>query len=373
MTGPANESRLPPEKEDPAAGKQTGPQGKDAGQSYNQEPERARLEHVIAADLPAKQSLFDDEIVEGLLGRNSMAVIYGDSNTGKTFLAGELAASLSTGRDFLGHHTVGGLVIYLASEAVGSVELRLRAWQMTHKLRLVDLVVVRTPVNFFTSDDDAWAVIELCEQLAPIRGRPVLIVADTLARISAGANENAGSDMGRVFAGADLVRRTTGATFLWTHHSGKDQAKGMRGWSGMRAHIDTEVEITVDEATGIRTAEVTKQRDLPGKGTRIGFRLDVVPMGVNQWGNERTTCVVASADAPPKVSKGKRPSAIEGAIVEFLTARGTGCLRGALAKHFADRYPTTSVYRELRKMLEAGLLIEAAGVVALPGRPGPNA
>jgi len=86
--------------------------------------------------------------------------------------------------------------------------------------------------------------------------------------------------MGVVLKNADVIRGATGATFLWIHHCGKDQAKGMRGWSGTRAAIDTEIEITGDEATGLRSAEITKQRDLPGKGDRIGFRLEQVNLGV---------------------------------------------------------------------------------------------
>ena len=39
-------------------------------------------------------------------------------------------------------------------------------------------------------------------------------------------------------------------------------------------------------------------------------------------------------------------------------------------KHFEGRHEHSSVYREIRKMLEAGELIEAAGIVALPGKPG---
>jgi hypothetical protein len=173
--------------------------------------------------------------------------------------------------------------------------------------------------------------------------------------------------MGVVLNNADAIRASTGATFLWIHHCGKDQARGMRGWSGMRAAIDTEIEVTVDEVTGLRTAEVTKQRDLPGKGERIGFRLEPVHLGFNRWGSPRGSCVVVAADAPAKIARGKRPSEIAGAIVEVLTQHGTGMLKGAMAKHFDGRYTRSAVYRELQKMVSDGRLIEVAGVVAMPG------
>ena len=157
------------------------------------------------------------------------------------------------------------------------------------------------------------------------------------------------------------------------HHSGKDAARGMRGWSGLRAATDTEIEVTSDELAGTRTAEITKQRDMGGKGDRIGFRLETVDMGLGKWGKQRTSCVVEPTLAAEKPVRGKRPSEVAGAITEFLTVRGTGCKRGAMVKHFEDRYRSTSIYREITKMLDAGMLIESAGVVALPGRPGMSA
>jgi RecA-family ATPase len=215
-------------------------------------------------------------------------------------------------------------------------------------------------------DADATAIISLIEDLEREHGEKVaLVIGDTLARIAAGANENSGEDMAVVLKHADVIRSATGAAFLWIHHSGKDQAKGMRGWSGIRAAIDTEIEVTVDEATGVRTAEITKQRDLPGKGTRIGFRLETVHLGVNQWGTARTSCVVVPADAPPKREQGRRQSEVAGAIAELLTSHGAGMRKGEIVKHFEDRHHKASVYKELSKMAAAGRIYEVAGVIAL--------
>jgi hypothetical protein len=170
--------------------------------------------------------------------------------------------------------------------------------------------------------------------------------------------------MGLIVRRIDRIRAETSAHFALIHHSGKIAANGARGWSGLRAAIDTEVEVT-DSPTG-RCAEVTKQRDLPTKGKRIGFRLDVVELGLTKWGTPATSCVVQPADAPTKTT-GKRISEIGGAVVEFLRTRGHGCRKKALVEHFAGRYDKSSVYREVKKLAEAGQLLEVAGVVGLSG------
>lgn len=333
-----------------------------------------QLDYVLADQLSLDDEQFDDEIIEGTIGRGSMAVLYGDSNSGKTFAAIDMAASVCRGTPWLGRSCEAGMVVYLATESPTSVEMRLRAYQRHHGVRVPGFVIVRSPINLFDGQADVTAVISLVAELETEHGtKASLIIGDTLSRLSAGANENAGEDMGVVVQHIDAVRKATGAAFLVIHHTGKDAAKGMRGWSGLRAATDTEIEVTADEATGSRTAEITKQRDLPGKGDRIGFKLEPIVLGTNKWGNQRSSCVVIPAEAAERQEKAKRPSEIAGAITEFLTQRGAGCLRGALAKHFDDRYRRSSVYREIDKLLQAGLLIEVSGIIALPGAPGANA
>jgi len=334
-------------------------------------PLTRQLDYVMADALERGDEEFDDELVEGVLGRAAMAVLYGDSNSGKTFAAIDLGAAICRGRSWLGKNCDTGLVLYLATEAAASVCMRLKAYQRHHDTRVQGFAIVQSPVNLYDGEADVTAVIGLVGEIERQMGeKVVLIIGDTLARISAGANENSGEDMGVVLKHADAIRSATGATFLWIHHCGKDQARGMRGWSGMRAAIDTEIEVTADEATGLRSAEITKQRDLPGKGDRLGFRLVPVQLGENRWGSPRGSCVVLGADAPVKAARGKRVSEIAGAITEFLTVRGSGCIKGALVKHFEGRYSRQSVYKEIGKQLASGMLIESAGVVALPGKPG---
>ncbi len=329
-----------------------------------------RLDYVAASDLPLGEVAFDDELVEGVVSRNSMGVVFGESNSAKTFFMVELAASVSNGEECLGHRTVQGLVVYLATEAAGSVKMRFAARQKHTGTPLPRVIVVQSPINLFDGTADVEAVLQLIEALqAEAQAKVELIIGDTMARISAGANENSGEDMGVVLKNADAIRAATGASFLWVHHCGKDQARGARGWSGIRAAIDTEIEITADDATGIRTAEITKQRDLTTKGLRIGFQLMPVPMGFNRWGSERTSAVVIPAAAGDKPTRAKRPSEIAGAVVELLTSHGAGMLKGRIVKHFDGRYTTSAVYRELTKMLSDGMLIASGGVMALPGVP----
>jgi len=304
-----------------------------------------------------------DELVEGVLTAGDGSVLYGDSNSGKTFLVIDMAAAVARGAQWMGRNTEPGLVVYLAAESPASVRGRLQAYQRHHGVRVPNFAIVQSPIDLFDGDADTEAVIAVVRQLERQRGQKVrLIVGDTLARLSAGANENAGQDMGLVVRRFDRIRTACNAHFLLIHHSGKAAANGARGWSGIRAAVDTEIEVT-DSPTG-RCAEITKQRDLSTKGERIGFRLDTVTLGTTKWGAAATSCVVVPADAPDK-PQGKRVSEVGGAIVEFLTAKPAAIKKRELVQHFDARYDRTAVYRELKKLVTAGVAHEVAGMVAI--------
>lgn len=248
-----------------------------------------------------------DELIEGLLVMGSLTVTYGDSNSGKTFWALAMAAHIAMGRDFFGRKVDPGLVVYLASEAPGSIRSRMQAMKKFYNHDLADLAMVPIPMNFHEGDGDANDVIELVQAISELKGKPVrLIVGDTLARMSAGANENSGEDMGPVMSRFDRVAQTTKAALHIIHHNGKDQAKGSRGWSGIRAHIDTEIEVA--EKDGIRSASVTKQRELAGKGEAIYFSLEVVEMGITKFGQPATTCVAVHDKQSSQEQLNKKPS-----------------------------------------------------------------
>ena len=248
-----------------------------------------------------------DELVEGLMTIGSSVVVYGDSNSGKTFWALSVATAIATGSDCYGRKTDPGLVVYLASEAPASIRSRMQAIKKFHGCSLENLAMVPVPMNFYSGAQDAHDVIEMVRAIEKIKGKPVrLIIGDTLARMSAGANENSGEDMGPVMARFDQVATATGAAMMIIHHNGKDAARGARGWSGIRAHIDTEIEVT--EKEGTRSVSVTKQRELPSKGETIYFRLEVVEMGTSKFGGPATTCVAIPDDDANATKPHKKPT-----------------------------------------------------------------
>jgi hypothetical protein len=241
------------------------------------------------------------DFVEGLLTKGCLAVVYGDSNVGKSFWVINLLLHVAGGLPWNGREVDQGVVILIALEGGRMTDNRVIAAR--NRLGLppsVPLMMVQCPVDLRTNETDAERLVNTIRLAIATSPLPVLLVAiDTMSRALNGGSEGA-EEMGALLGNVDRVRHETGVCILFVAHCGKDAARGIRGWSGIRAAIDVEIEITENETGGF-VAEVTKQRDLPS-GDRFGFTLDVIEMGRNRRGKPVTTCV-AEPTAAPSASK----------------------------------------------------------------------
>lgn len=234
------------------------------------------------------------DFVQGLIQDNSSIVVYGVSNSGKTFWVTDLCLHIVAAMPWNGRRVDMGGVVYCALEGTFGFRNRVAAWKAAQGLEGHPLPFAAIPVglNLRAPSEDADALVAAVRVAAEEMKMPVrLVVVDTLSRALAGGNENAPEDMGALVTCMDKIREDTKAAVLFIHHSGKDQARGARGHSLLTAAIDTEIEVTVDEAGQSRAATVVKQRELP-KGDVFSFSLGVVTLGQNRHGEPVTSCVV---------------------------------------------------------------------------------
>lgn len=252
-----------------------------------------------------RPSLDARDFVQGVLIEGTAAVVYGESNAGKTFWTTDLALHVAAGMPWNGRAVDQGGVVYCVLEGGNGFNNRVSAWRDAKGVSGIPFASRPYSLNLLNPDVDVQGLIDLIKEAAKHIAMPIkLIVVDTLARAFAGGNENASEDMGALVQNIDRIRRETGACVLFVHHSGKDQARGARGHSSLRAAVDTEIEVVADEGDE-KTATIVKQRDLK-KGDVFGFRLDVAVLGRDRRNEEVTTCVVVPQDADPKQPATKR-------------------------------------------------------------------
>ena len=237
-----------------------------------------------------------DWIVRGVLPNAELAVVYGESGSGKSFLALDLCGAVTRGIEWRSKRTKKGRVVYVAAEGAGGFKARLRAYASGHGAELHELGIISDAPNMLEPKDAALITKRIVEW-----GKADVVVIDTLSATTPGGDENSGQDLGMVISHCKLIHRETGALVVIIHHSGKDASKGARGWSGLRAAADAEIEVTRNG--DFRTATIRKLKDAEDSAA-YSFKLEVVPLGENKYGEPESSCIVKHMeDAPAQTSR----------------------------------------------------------------------
>lgn len=249
--------------------------------------------------------------VKGVLPKSELAVVYGASSSGKSFFVFDIAAAISTGKPWQGRRTTKGKAVFVLAEGATGFRNRLLAYTKMHAGSFPGVDIIDGAPNLFSEQDDV-----LLASVIDASGGADLIVIDTLAASSPGADENAAKDMGKVIEHCKRLHKVTGATVLLIHHSGKDESKGARGWSGLRAAADAEIE--VNRNGDHRTATVTKLKD-GEDGAKFAFKLVPVEIGTDADGEPIKSCIVEPLTVIPPGNRGEpRSGTIERTLLDAI-------------------------------------------------------
>lgn len=231
-------------------------------------------------------------LVPGLLVEDSVAAIYGAPESGKSFLALDIAMAVAGGVDWHGRRVTDGGVLYVAAEGASGLGKRVRAWEIDRGIDVgkFPLWLDHGEINLAAERDGGVRafVSDVVEELGTLR----LVVIDTLNQTAAGADENSAKDMGRYIASMKRIRDETGATIVVVHHSGKDPGKGMRGSSSLLGAMDTTVEVIRDRQMRAITVTVHKQKDAE-REPPMRFNLERVDLpGEPDWNGRLPSSLV---------------------------------------------------------------------------------
>lgn len=317
-------------------------------------------------------------MIQGILPERGLGAIYGPPSCGKSFLVLDLALAVARGADWFGKRTTATPVVYFPLE--GNVGERLKAW-------MIGAGQGEEPANFcvvpglaydFNVDDDVNGLAAAVQAFAPTGA---LIIVDTLARATPGTDENSSRDMGLVIKAADRLARTTKGFVLLVHHSGKDDAKGMRGSSAILGAVDTLYKVAGSkDAPRSFTVEKNKEgRD----GERFHFKLEEQVIGFDQvyQDDSRSLSVTqCSEEAAQEKGLGSNQAKLLGALVAALkdaptgvpyAPAGTPALTAAEARKVAEkagidrkRFPEA-----IEALLKRGTLKTGGPAPAANGRP----
>lgn len=308
-----------------------------------------------------------DPLVDGLLERNSLARVIGKSGHGKSFFMIDLAGHIALGRPWQDRAVQQGDVVYMVAEGASGIRKRVRAWEQWHGAELGDSVqFLPRPVQV---KDQEW----LTWVRAMKRLKPALIVIDTQARVTAGANENGPEDMGILIQRAELLRKHTGACVVLVHHKGHSGDHG-RGHTSVVAAMDAEIDVNKEGKNKIAILS-SKQKDQEDFDP---IRLELTQVEVVLDGEEMTSAVLVSPESgvtesdpfpqKPKIDETSSGRDRVAALIYRTFKGGSGGTKGEIKtlvlKH--DRGPNGKPMVD-RTFLRIWSLLEADGVLVKNG------
>jgi hypothetical protein len=208
-------------------------------------------------------------LIENWLFKDSLAWIQGKWGNGKSFLAVDIACSVATGIEWHGNTVTQGVVLYLIAEGASGLDPRVEAWEASQAKDATGIVFLPSPVQLGkTSHIDVAAFRMLLKTI-----QPVLVILDTQARVTVGAEENSSKDMGVFVDVLETLRRECSSTMLVVHHEPRN-GENLRGSVALEGAAESIIR-TAKEGDNINVS-CLKQKNIPEPDD---LRLTLYPIG----------------------------------------------------------------------------------------------
>ena len=242
-------------------------------------------------------------LVRGVLPADGLAALFGPSGSGKSFLVLDMAASVASGfANWFGQQITQCPVTYLALEGEAGLSKRVKAWSHQRNQPIPSgLRFITQPFDLVTGGD----VLDLAKAIQAAGNIGGIVILDTLNRAAAGLDENSSAEMGKIISAAKQLQLFVGGLVLLVHHTGKDASKGLRGHSSLYAALDSAIEVS--KTSSSCEWRVAKSKD-DATGKRYSFKLAVVELGLDDKGEEISSCVAIPAGEAISGAKVKLPT-----------------------------------------------------------------
>jgi len=312
-------------------------------------------------------------LIDTVLPARSLSMMFGKENTGKSFVALDMAGCVAGGLTWLGGFPVEpGPVIYITAEGLGHLGYRFEAWL---KARLDGQLPLFFPLYFIPqalhlNTKDGFRRLALALERLSF-ARPVLVIIDTLHSCTAGMDENSAQDVGEFLKVCEWLRQTVGAAVLTIHHSRK-AGDTYRGHSSFAGAADTLIH--VKKAGGHDsniTVACTKQKDAE-HFDELNLCLNVVELAERQRLVRGIDTTIYPTSCSVERSEGDNTASPNDAIIlDFLRSNPEGLTAPQLVELSAGQMSQPTVYTRLKRLSVEGGPVEMAARVSTgtAGRP----
>lgn len=217
--------------------------------------------------------------IHGYLEQDALAMVFGPSGVGKSFVVVDWACCVATGTPWHGNAVEQGAVFYIAGEGHNGLTRRFAGWSKARgKAITKDTPLYKSnhAVLLLNQAEADRLGAEIDSMYKSTGVRPSLIAVDTLARNFGAGDENKQEDANAFIAAVDRLRRQWSCTIIIVHHSGHDMDRA-RGSSVFKAAMDQE--IAIKGGNGKLEVSCTKMKDAEAPAPRA-FKIIQMGLGV---------------------------------------------------------------------------------------------
>ena len=233
-------------------------------------------------------------LIESIIPREGLTVVWGPPKCGKSFWAFDAAMHVALGWSYRERRVQQGVVVYIAAEGAHGFRKRIEAFRQNNDIEGDE------PVPFYLVPSRLDLIEEVKTLISDIRAQapPILIVIDTLNRTLVGS-ESRDEDMAAYIKAVDAIREAFECAVLVVHHCGIATDRP-RGHTSLAAAADTQIKVE-RSGDGTITTEVEMAKD-DVEGAKTHSRLEVVEVGRDDDGEPIMSCVIVEADEAPAVA-----------------------------------------------------------------------
>jgi KaiC/GvpD/RAD55 family RecA-like ATPase len=319
-----------------------------------------------------------DWLIQDLIERDSLIVLFGDPGAAKTFWALDMAFCVVSGKPHHDRKVKAGPVIYIAGEGHNGLARRRKAWENRHQVDLKGSpIFVSEGPAMLTDDLNLLAVLNAVGETVDAVGQaPQLVVIDTLARNFGPGDENSTQDMTKFVRACDEIRIEHGCAVVLVHHTGHADKSRQRGSTVMNGAIDVSYRLKKNDQ-GVITIDHGKQPKDFLPVDPFAFKFRTVELGFeNEDGAPATSAVLDRVDVPlssrdagqPKLGKNQRAGL---SVLKKLMSDGDvlvsewrdACCHAGMNRH---------QFNDIRKSLSAGkyIFIDDDKILQVSSQPG---
>ncbi len=194
-------------------------------------------------------------LIEKILEVATVSLLYGESGTGKTFIALSIALAVAYGQGWLGRRVKQGRVLYFYQEGKIGLKKRVKAWLKYYNIDSLpsNIRFITVPTHLLHDREYILNCIEEHDE------SPVVVIIDTFSNCAPGVSQNNQEEVYPILAIGHEIAKAYKSHFMFIHHDNK--GGDYNGSKAFRNHVDTMLLVEKGNIEGSISLRSKKSRE----------------------------------------------------------------------------------------------------------------